>query len=470
MTSAASRSLPLASVLAEADADADAARKRLFALLAIPSVSTKPEHAGDCRRAAEWIASDLTASGFSAAVRETAGKPLVLAQHPGPGGNAPHVLYYGHYDVQPPEPLELWKTPPFSPALVDGPRGPRIVARGAVDDKGQCMTFLAAFRAWHKATGGLPVRATVVIEGEEEIGSPSLEPFLTKERAGLAADLAVITDTGMWDIDTPALTTRLRGLAYTEITLKGPNRDLHSGMYGGSALNPINALVEVLGGLHDANGRVAIPGFYDDVRAPDAATARQWQGLNFDEAAYLRAIGLAHPAGEKGVSGIERLWARPTADLNGIWGGYTGPGSKTVIPSEASAKLSFRLVPDQDPEKIVAGLKRFVTERAPSDAKLTFQVFSSGRGIDVPLDSPFVAAARRALADEFQREPVMMGCGGSVPVVESLSRALGINSLLMGFGLDDDQIHSPNEKFELRCLNRGIRSHARLIAALAGAA
>ena len=456
----------LASVLAAADAGLETTRKRLFDLLSIPSVSTDPAHAEDCRRAAEWIAADLRESGFSAAVRETKGRPLVLAHHAGPGGNAPHLLYYGHYDVQPPDPVSLWKSPPFAPVLAEGPRGPRIVARGAVDDKGQTMTFLAAFRAWHEAGGGLPVRATVVIEGEEEIGSPNLEPFLTAEREKIAADVAVISDTGMWNIETPALTTRLRGMAYTEITLKGPSRDLHSGMYGGSALNPINALTAILGGLHDAEGRVAIPGFYDDVRPLDAATAAEWQALGFDEAAYLGAIGLSHPSGERGLPGLERLWARPTADLNGIWGGYAGPGSKTVIPSEAGAKLSFRLVPNQDPDKIVAGLRRFVTERAPADATIEVKVLSASRAINVPLDTPFVRAARTALAEEFGRPALMMGCGGSVPVVESLSRALGISSLLMGFGLEDDQIHSPNEKFELACLHHGIRSHARLLAAL----
>ena len=462
---------PTEAVLAEIDGAIDATRERLFSLLSIPSVATDPAHHDDCRRAAEWLAADLAASGFAAAVRETKGRPLVLAHHPGPPGNAaggvPHVLYYGHYDVQPPDPLALWTSPPFSPALVEGPHGPRIVARGAVDDKGQVMTFLAAFRAWHKITGSLPIRATVLIEGEEEVGSPNLEAFLTAAHDELVADVAVITDTGMWNIDTPGLTTRLRGMVYTEITLKGPNRDLHSGMYGGSALNPINALTRILGDLHDDDGRVQVPGFYDDVHPLDPATAAQWASLGFDEKAYLGAIGLSHPAGERNFPGIERLWSRPTADLNGIWGGYSGPGSKTVIPSEASAKLSFRLVPGQDPEKVVAGLKRFIADRAPEDATIEVKVFSASRAIEVGLDSAYVRAARAALAEEYGREPVMMGCGGSVPVVESLARALGINSLLMGFSLEDDKVHSPNEKFELKCLHRGARSQARLLAALA---
>ncbi|MGH7070139.1 MAG: M20/M25/M40 family metallo-hydrolase, partial [Acetobacteraceae bacterium] len=423
MSTAPYRHSTLDAVLGAADADFSAARERLLALLSIPSVSTDPAHAADCRRAAEWIAADLKASGFTAEVRTTKGHPVVVAHHGGAGNGAPHVLYYGHYDVQPPDPVALWESPPFSPTIVEGPHGKRIVARGAVDDKGQTMTFLGAFRAWHQATGSLPIRATVIVEGEEEIGSRNLEPFLVGARNELASDVAVITDTGMWNIDTPALTTRLRGMVYTEITLTGPNRDLHSGMYGGSALNPINALTRILGHLHDAEGRVAIPGFYDDVAALDPATSAQWQALGFDESAYLGAIGLAHPAGEHDRSGIERLWARPTADLNGIWGGYSGPGSKTVIPSSAAAKLSFRLVPDQDPEKIVAGLRRFLATHAPADAKLAVEVHSASRAIAVPLNTPFVRAATKALADEYGREPVMMGCGGSVPVVESLSRA-----------------------------------------------
>jgi acetylornithine deacetylase/succinyl-diaminopimelate desuccinylase-like protein len=337
-----------------------------------------------------------------------------------------------------------------------------------VDDKGQVMMWLEAFRAWHTAGGGLPVRATVLIEGEEEISSVSLDPFIADNRDKLRADAAVISDTGMWDIDTPAVTTGLRGILYTQVDLQAASRDLHSGIYGGSALNPCNALTRILGALKDDTGRIQIPGFYDGVAEVPAAVKRQWDGLGFDEAAFLGAIGLDTPSGEAGRSALERLWARPTADINGIWGGYIGPGSKTVIAAEAHAKVSFRLNPGQDPQKVLAGFKRFIDERKPHDAKVEVQVFGASPGIDVPTDSRWVRAAQAALEDEYGKPALLMGCGGSVPVVESLRRLLGLDTLLMGFGLDDDQVHSPNEKFEVKCFEKGARSHARLLAKLAG--
>ncbi|HUZ62310.1 MAG TPA: M20/M25/M40 family metallo-hydrolase [Acetobacteraceae bacterium] len=462
----------ISAVLARLDETLDAARGRLFDLLRIPSISAQPDHAADCRKAAAWLSGELGALGFTASVRPTEGHPMVVAHHPGPGAgtNGPHVLFYGHYDVQPADPLDLWTSAPFDPVLVDGPAGKRIVARGAVDDKGQVMSFLTACRAWHAVTGGLPVRVSVLIEGEEECGSPSLEAFLAANRDELSADLALISDTNMWNIDTPAITTRLRGMVYAQIDLKGPSRDLHSGMFGGAALNPLNLLTRILGDLHDDAGRIRIPGFYDGVAELPAELAGQWQGLGFDEAAFLGGVGLSVPAGEHGRTALDRLWARPTADINGIWGGYMGPGSKTVIPAEAHAKVSFRLVPGQDPQAVAAGLKRFVADRLPPDATADVQVFSGAPGIEVPTTAPWVKAAQAALTDEFARPPVLAGCGGSIPVVEALQRHLGLDSLLMGFGLDDDQIHSPNEKFELRCFHRAARSHARLLARLAGAA
>jgi len=458
----------LAVVLAEADRALDASRARLFEWLRIPSISAQPAHAADCRHAAEWASGQLAGMGFAASVRDTAGHPMVVAHHPGPGGAVPHLLYYGHYDVQPPDPLDLWASAPFEPVLVDGPRGKRIVARGAVDDKGQVMTFLEAFRAWIAAAGTLPVRVSVFLEGEEECGSPSLPAFLAANRAELAADFAVVCDTGMWDFDTPAITTRLRGLCYAEIALKAANRDLHSGLYGGSALNPINALARILGGLHDEAGRVQIPGFYDGVKEIPPALRARWQAAGFDEAAFLADVGLSEPAGERDRMALERLWARPTADINGIWGGYAGPGAKTVIAAEAAAKVSFRLVPDQDPAAVFEGFKRFAIARVPADARLSFRSYGLSPGIEVPTDAPWMRAAERALADEFGRPPVLAGSGGSIPVVEAMKRLLGLDSLLMGFGLDDDQIHGPNEKFELACFQRGIRANARLLAAVAG--
>ncbi len=459
----------LDAVLAQADAALDRSRERLFDLLRIPSISAQPAHAGDCRRAAEWVRGELAGLGFESSLRPTEGHPVVLAHHRGPDGyGGPHVLFYGHYDVQPVDPVELWSSPPFEPQLVDGPRGKRFVARGAVDDKGQMMMFVEALRAWKEATGAIPARITVLIEGEEEIGSVNLEPFLLANRDALRADLALISDTGMWDAETPAVTTRLRGLAYVQLTLHAARRDLHSGMFGGSALNPINALTRILGELKDADGRIQIPGFYDDIAPVTNAQAAEWDALGFDERAFLGGIGLHQPAGERGLPALQRLWARPTADINGIWGGYMGPGSKTVIAAEASAKVSFRLVPGQDSAKVIEGFQRFVADRLPPDARIEWQVFTSAPAIEVPTDNAWVRAARAALGEEYGRPAVLIGCGGSVPVVASMRTVLGVDTLLMGFGLDDDQVHSPNEKFEQMCFHHGIRSHARLLAKLAG--
>jgi acetylornithine deacetylase/succinyl-diaminopimelate desuccinylase-like protein len=454
-------------VLDRLDAMRGESQARWFDILRIPSVSAQPKHDADCARAAEWFRVRLAEIGFTASVRPTEGKPVVVAHHPGPGGNAPHLLYYGHYDVQPPEPLELWTTPPFDPTLVDGPHGKRVYARGAVDDKGQTMMWLEAFRAWQQETGSLPVRVSVVIEGEEEVGSKSLKSFVAANRDELRADICVISDTGMWDIDTPAISTQLRGMVYTQVNLKGASKDLHSGVFGGSALNAINALTKILGGLHDENGRVQIPGFYDRVRELDPAQAAQWQGLGFDEAAFLGGVGLKTPIGERDRPALERLWSRPTADVNGIWGGYAGVGSKTVIPAEAGAKVSFRLVSDQDPQEIIAGFRRFIAERKPVDAEVELEVFGAGPAIVTPPDSPWVRAAQAALADEYGRRAVLAGCGGSIPIVDSFHNQLGLDALLIGFGLDDDQVHSPNEKFEVRCFEQGARCHARLLAKLA---
>jgi len=454
-------------VLAQIETTRTAAHERLFDFLRIPSVSAQPAHKADCRRAADWAADHLRGSGFTARICETGGHPVVIADHPGIG-NGPHLLYYGHYDVQPAEPLELWHSPAFEPTVVQGKHGPKVVARGAVDDKGQVSMWLEAFRAWHNVAGGPPARITVLLEGEEEVGTENLIPFLKNNKEALRADAAVISDTGMWDVNTPAISTRLRGIVYTQINLKAANRDLHSGIYGGSALNPINALTKILGALHDESGRVQLPGFYDDVAPLSAAQSAQWDALHFNEKEFLGGIGLATPVGERGLPGLTRMWGRPTADINGIWGGYQGAGPKTVIAAEAGAKVSFRLVSGQDPEKIFAAFQRFVADRAPPDAKITIQKFSGDPAIEVPVDNRFVQAGIAALQDEYGKKPVMIGCGGSIPVVESLHSILGLESLLMGFGLDDDQVHSPNEKFEIRCLDHGTRAHARLLAKLAG--
>jgi acetylornithine deacetylase/succinyl-diaminopimelate desuccinylase-like protein len=454
-------------VLARADATFDAAQARWIDWLRIPSISAQPDHAGDCRAAAEFACKELAALGFDASVRDTAGHPVVVAHHPGPG-TGPHLLYYGHYDVQPADPIELWKYPPFEPTLVDGPHGKRVYARGAVDDKGQVQMWLAAFRAWFEETGTMPCRISVLIEGEEETGSVNFKPFVAANAAELKADIVVISDTGMWDVDTPAISTSLRGMVYMQVELKAASRDLHSGMYGGSALNPINALTVALGQLKNAEGRVMVPGYYDGVRDISTRQSNQWSALGFSEEKYLGDIGLTTPYGEAGRGALERLWARPTCDICGIWGGYSGPGTKTVIPSEAGAKVSFRLVPGQDPQKVVENFKAFMLARVPKDAKLTFTVLGAGEGLEIPTDSPFVQAASAALEEEYGKAAVMAGCGGSIPVVETFQKALGLDSLLIGFGLDDDQVHSPNEKFEVTCFRHGLRSHARLLGKLAG--
>ncbi|WP_431854137.1 M20/M25/M40 family metallo-hydrolase [Azospirillum sp.] len=461
----------LAPVLGRAEAGFDASVGRLCDLLRIPSVSTKPDHAPEVRRAADWLVAELAALGFDASVRPTAGHPMVVAHHPGPGGpgggDVPHILYYGHYDVQPPEPLELWDSPPFEPTIVEGPHGPRVVARGAVDDKGQVMTFLEAFRAWHAVHGTLPIRVTVLLEGEEETGSPSLMPFLRANVDELKADVCVITDTNSWTIDTPAITTRLRGLLYVEVTLHGPSHDLHSGLYGGAVLNPINALTRVLGQIHDEQGRVRFPGFYDGVREPSAEELAMWRELGFSEADFLAGVGLKTPAGEAGRSALERLWARPTCDVNGIWGGYTGAGAKTVIAAKASAKLSCRLVPGQDPDAVLAGLRAFLDERTPPDARWEIQSFGQSPGLQVPTDSPYLRAAMAGLGDVYTNRPVLIGSGGSIPVAGYIKDALGFDSIFVGFGLEDDRIHSPNEKFELKCLKNGILAHVAMLARFA---
>jgi acetylornithine deacetylase/succinyl-diaminopimelate desuccinylase-like protein len=460
-------SLPLEPVLAHLEANLEGAIERWKELLRMPSVGTDPAHRSDTHRAAQWLVEQLRALGFEVAARETPGHPIVVGQHRGPGAaGGPRVLYYGHYDVQPPDPLDLWDSPPFEPTIVEAAHGPRMVARGAVDDKGQLMTWLEALRAWHRVHGTLPVAATVFVEGEEESGSPSLQPFLESHRDELRADLCVVSDTNMWNIETPALATLLRGLLYTEITLSGPAHDLHSGLYGGAAPNPLNVLARALGELHDAQGRVQVPGFYDDVEELDESERRRLAGLPFDEAAFLGSAGLTVSAGEADRSTLERIWTRPTCDVNGMWGGYTGPGSKTVIPARASAKVSFRLVPEQNPGKIAAGLRAFLAARTPTDCRCELTVHATAAPLRIPVDSPYVAAARRALERVFPTPPVLVGMGGSIPAVEAIKRLLGMDALLLGFGLADDRVHSPNEKFELRCFKNGIRTHATLLAEL----
>ena len=453
-------------VLAKIDASLPDSLERLFAFVRIPSISTDPAYAGECRRAAEWLAADLKTIGFAASVRDTAGHPMVVAHHDGLQGS-PHVLFYGHYDVQPVDPLELWAHDPFEPAVRELSPGRKVITgRGSSDDKGQLMLFVEACRAWKAVHGGLPCRITLLFEGEEESGSPSLRPFLEANAQELKADFACVCDTGMWDRDTPAISVGLRGLVGEEVTIHAADRDLHSGHFGGAAANPIRILAKILADVHDETGRVTIPGFYDGVEETPSQVKASWDALGLTAEKFLGEVGLSVPAGEKGRSLLELVWARPTAEFNGISGGYEGEGFKTVIAAEASAKVSFRLVHKQDPQKIRAAFRAFVEARLPADCRATFKAHGGSPAIQLAYDSPIVTKAKSALSDEWNKPALTIAMGGSIPIVGDFQRLLGMESLLVGFGLDDDRIHSPNEKYELSSFHKGQRSWARILAAL----
>ncbi len=454
-------------VLATIDKNIDASTQRLFDLLRIPSVSTDPAYTGECQRAAEWLADELKGLGYQAEVRPTPGHPIVVGHAAAKRKDAPHVLFYGHYDVQPADPLELWTTDPFAPRLQQGRELQEIVARGASDDKGQLMTFVEACRAF-EANGGLPCSVTFLFEGEEETGSPSLPKFLKQYKAELSEPaLALVCDTGMWNAATPGITIMLRGLVQEEVILRGPSHDLHSGMFGGPVVNPIHVLAKVIADMHDADGKVALAGFYDGVPELPEQIAEQWRALDFDEAAFLEGIGLTRVGGETGRSVMEQIWARPTCDVNGVVGGYTGRGSKTVLPAQASAKFSFRLVGTQDPQKIVEQFRAFVLERLPADVKAEFVSHGASGALNLPFGSEALRRAQRALAQEWGVEAALTGCGGSIPIVGAFKRDLGMDALMIGFALEDDRIHSPNEKYSFTSFHKGARSWARVLSALA---
>lgn len=455
----------LTPVLDQIDADLPAALDRLCALLRIPSISTDPAHKPDVDRAADWLVADLASLGFAARKDATPGHPMVVAK--GGATEGAHLLFYGHYDVQPADPLDLWDTPPFEPRIEDTPKGRVIRARGASDDKGQLMTFVEACRAWLKVHGQLPVRLTFCLEGEEESGSPSLVPYLEANRDALKADIALICDTGLFDAQTPGITTMLRGLLGEEIVIHGPARDLHSGFFGGAAMNPARVLARVLADLHDDQGRITVPGFYDDVPEISDDLRAQWDGLGFDAEGFLDNVGLSLPAGEAGRSVLEMVWARPTCEINGMISGYTGAGFKTVLPARASAKVSFRLVGAQDPHKLRAAFREFVRARVPADCRVEFLPHGASPASVMETSHPAFEAARRALSDEWPRPAAFVGAGGSIPIAGYFKTILGMDSMLIGFAKEDDQIHSPNEKYDLDSFHRGIRSWARVLDAIA---
>jgi acetylornithine deacetylase/succinyl-diaminopimelate desuccinylase-like protein len=431
-------------------------------LLRIPSVSADSRHKPDMQRAAEWLKSRFEEAGLSSEVIPTQGHAIVTAEWRG-AGEAPTVLIYGHYDVQPPDPLELWTTPPFEPDVRDG----KIWARGATDDKGQMITHLFGVEAWLKTEGKLPVNVIFVIEGEEEVGSDNLDRFLESHRERLRCDVAVISDTGQYAPGIPAITYGLRGMAACEITVRGPKKDLHSGMFGGTIANPLSGMAGLIAALHDAEGRVRIPGFYDDVIELTPEERAEFAALPFDEAAYLDELGVAAPFGETGFTNIERRWARPTCELNGIVGGYTGEGPKTIVPSHCTAKISCRLVPGQDATKILSALEAWLREHLQPGLCLEFKTYHGCPAVLVDRDSRYLNAAREAIGEAFGAAPVLIREGGSIPVVGTFREILGVDTLLLGWGQNTDNLHSPDEHFDLGDFQRGIRASAALWGRLA---
>jgi acetylornithine deacetylase/succinyl-diaminopimelate desuccinylase-like protein len=435
----------------------------LFEFLRIPSIGTDPVYANDTAQCATWLAERFARAGFQTTLESTGGHPAVLAQWRGAPG-APTVLVYGHYDVQPAEPLEAWSSPPFDPTVRDG----NVVARGASDDKGQVYCHLAAARAHLEVRGRLPVNLLFLIEGEEESGSENFDRYVRAHRDELACDAVVVSDSAQFAAGLPAITYSLRGLLYMEVTVTGPARDLHSGTFGGAVMNPANALAKILSSLHDEAGRVAVPGFYEDVEPLEAWEREAFAKLPFDEEAYRRSLGAPALWGEQGFTTLERAWARPTLDVNGLWSGYTGEGSKTVLPSKASAKFSCRLVPRQRPER-VAGLVRARLEAlCPPACSVQVREHHSGQPVLLPLDNPLVEAARRATARGFGTEPVPIREGGSIPIVQTFHEVLGVPVVLLGFGRPDDRAHGPDEKLNLADFFKGVATSAWLWEELGG--
>lgn len=446
-------------VLARLKAGHDRILDELKEFAAIPSVSTDPAHAADVQRAAAWVAAKLTAAGpFTVRTLPTPGASVVYAEWLGAPG-APTILVYGHYDVQPEDPVDKWVTPPFAPTL----RDERLYARGVSDDKGPMLIPIKVAEAFFAERKALPINIKFMIEGEEEIGSNHLEQFVTTHRDLLKADVVVSADGAMWRIDEPSITVGNRGLAALELTLTGPAKDLHSGRHGGSVVNPLHALARLIASLHDPDGRVAVQGFYDDVRELSTAERAEIAALPFDEAAYLRQVGAPSAAGESGYSTLERQWTRPTVEVNGMWGGYQGPGSKTIVPSEAHAKITCRLVPDQDPDEIVAQVKRHLERHAPAGVRVAFVDIGPGaRPASIARDHWIVQAALVALENVYAVKPLIVRMGGTVPVAEIFQRVMGLDTVYFSFSTGDEDFHAPNEFFRVHRLHEGLAAWAHL--------
>ncbi|TGN58661.1 M20/M25/M40 family metallo-hydrolase [Paracoccus liaowanqingii] len=454
----------LQDILTHLDQGLEAGLERLVRFLRIPSISTDPAHAGDVRAAADWLATDLRELGFEVTVHDTPGHPMVTARSQ--PGRARSLLFYGHYDVQPVDPLDLWDRPPFDPIIEETPQGRVIRARGASDDKGQLMTFVEAFRAWKAVHGTLPSDLILLFEGEEESGSPSLRPFLCAHAEELRASLAVICDTGRHADGRPAITTQLRGLVGQEVVIDAADRDLHSGSFGGLAANPIMVLAQALAALKDDQGRVTLPGFYDGVEDLAPELARDWQALGFDATEFLGRVGLSTPIGEAGRTPLEMMWNRPTAEINGIAGGYAGDGFKTVLPAQARAKVSFRLTGTQDSEAVRAAFQDHVRRFLPADCRASFHDHGASPASVMDISDPAFGLAKEALGQEWGQDAAYIGAGGSIPIAGDFKQILGMDSMLIGFARDDDRIHSPNEKYDVESYAKGARSWARILTAL----
>ncbi len=430
----------------------------LFEFLRIPSISTDSASAPDVRKAANWLVSHLKGIGLpTVELHETPGHPIVYAEYLGAPGK-PTYLIYGHYDVQPPDPLELWETPPFEPAVRDG----KIFARGATDDKGQSFAHIKALEAHLKTNGSLPVNIKLLIEGEEEVGSVNLDTWVEANSERLSCDAVIISDSSMYAPGLPAIMYSLRGLAYFEVELEGPSHDLHSGLFGGAVPNPINELGRLIGAFHTADGKIAIPGFYDKVRELEAEERAGFAKLPFDEKSFLAETGASGTRGEVGYTTLERVWARPTLDFNGIIGGFTGEGAKTVLPSKVRAKFSCRLVPDQTPESIQELVAAFVRNTVDPSVRVKIEFHHGGRPVITERNHPAVNAAMVALKKSWNVDPVFIRGGGSIPVVATFADVLKVPTVLIGLGLNDDRLHSPNEKFDLVNFYNGIRTSAYL--------